>query len=104
MLFVRKSGSLKTLALAACAVLPLLSAACARADESPRALPAAALDNPRTGTTETAVLSGGCFWGMQGVFEHVKGVRQVLAGYAGGAAMTAQYELVSTGTTGHAES
>ena len=53
---------------------------------------------------ETAILSGGCFWGMQGVYEHVKGVRHVYAGYTGGSAATAQYETVSTGTTGHAES
>ena len=101
---VRESHSLRTLALALCATLPLLSAACARADEAPRALPVPVLDNPRTGTTETAVLSGGCFWGMQGVFEHVKGVRQVLAGYSGGQKNTAEYEQVSTGDTGHAES
>jgi len=101
---IRKSNSLRTLALALCASLPLLSAACARADESPRALPAPVLDNPRTGATETAVLSGGCFWGMQGVFEHVKGVRRVLAGYSGGQKNTAEYEQVSTGDTGHAES
>ncbi|HEY2709024.1 MAG TPA: peptide-methionine (S)-S-oxide reductase MsrA [Caulobacteraceae bacterium] len=68
------------------------------------AVPAAAVDAPATGGTQTAVLSGGCFWGIQGVFEHVKGVKQVLAGYAGGKAATAQYETVSTGTTGHAES
>ena len=104
MSIVRKSNALRVLALAMCASLPLLSAACARADESPRALPAPALDNPRTGATETAVLSGGCFWGMQGVFEHVKGVRQVLAGYSGGQKNTAEYEQVSTGDTGHAES
>jgi peptide-methionine (S)-S-oxide reductase len=53
---------------------------------------------------EVAVLSGGCFWGVQGVFEHVRGVKQVLAGYAGGGRSTADYETVSTGTTGHAES
>ncbi|MFI4867425.1 MAG: peptide-methionine (S)-S-oxide reductase MsrA [Steroidobacterales bacterium] len=53
---------------------------------------------------QTAVLAGGCFWGTQGVFEHVKGVRQVLAGYAGGEKSTAEYGTVSTGTTGHAES
>ncbi len=57
-----------------------------------------------TATSETAVLSGGCFWGLQGVYEHVKGVTKVYAGYAGGDAATAQYETVSTGTTGHAES
>ena len=54
--------------------------------------------------TQTAVLAGGCFWGMQGVFEHVKGVERVLAGYAGGNASTAHYEMVGSGTTGHAES
>ena len=71
---------------------------------APRKLPAPAADAPTTGGVQTAVLSGGCFWGVQGVFEHVKGVKQVLAGYAGGKGATAQYELVSTGTTGHAES
>ena len=50
------------------------------------------------------VLSGGCFWGVQGVFEHVRGVRKVISGYAGGQRSTADYETVSTGTTGHAES
>ena len=54
--------------------------------------------------TETAVFAGGCFWGMQAVFEHVNGVRRVVAGYAGGAKATANYELVSTELTGHAES
>jgi peptide-methionine (S)-S-oxide reductase len=53
---------------------------------------------------QTAVLSGGCFWGMQLVFQHVHGVTHVTAGYAGGAANTATYDEVSTGTTGHAES
>lgn len=53
---------------------------------------------------ETAVFAGGCFWGVQGVFEHVRGVTQAAAGYSGGAAQTAQYETVSEGNTGHAES
>ncbi|HXE62529.1 MAG TPA: peptide-methionine (S)-S-oxide reductase MsrA [Bryobacteraceae bacterium] len=52
----------------------------------------------------TAVLAGGCFWGMQGVFEHVKGVTRTTVGYSGGEKKTAHYEVVSTGTTGHAES
>jgi peptide-methionine (S)-S-oxide reductase len=56
------------------------------------------------GKMETAVLSGGCFWGVQGVFEHVKGVKKVWSGYSGGPGAAANYELVSTGTTGHAES
>ena len=54
--------------------------------------------------SETAVFAGGCFWGVQGVFEHVRGVKQVASGYSGGAARTAQYETVSDGDTGHAES
>jgi peptide-methionine (S)-S-oxide reductase len=52
----------------------------------------------------TAVLAGGCFWGTEGVFEHVKGVKEVFTGYAGGSEKDAQYEIVSTGRTGHAES
>jgi peptide-methionine (S)-S-oxide reductase len=67
-------------------------------------LPAPAFDPPDHAASETAVLSGGCFWGMQGVYEHVKGVTKVYAGYSGGAASTAVYEVVSTGATGHAES
>ncbi len=54
--------------------------------------------------SQTAVLAGGCFWGMEDVFENLKGVSNVVAGFAGGSAATAQYETVSTGTTGHAES
>jgi peptide-methionine (S)-S-oxide reductase len=54
--------------------------------------------------TETAIFSGGCFWGVQAVFQHVKGVTEALSGYTGGAAGTAHYDDVSTGTTGHAES
>ena len=53
---------------------------------------------------QTAVLAGGCFWGIQNVYEHVKGVTRVTSGYAGGRSETAEYETVSTGTTGHAES
>ena len=81
-------------------------AGCARADEPARVIPPPLVDEatPPAGTSEVAVLSGGCFWGMQGLFEHVKGVREVVAGYAGGSAKTAQYETVSSGATGHAES
>jgi peptide-methionine (S)-S-oxide reductase len=70
------------------------------------AVPAPAIDSaaPAGAGLQTAVLSGGCFWGVQGVFEHVRGVRQVVAGYTGGAANTASYEMVSTGLTHHAES
>jgi peptide-methionine (S)-S-oxide reductase len=55
-------------------------------------------------TSETVVLAGGCFWGVQGVFQHVQGVTSAVSGYAGGEKNTAQYETVSSGTTGHAES
>jgi len=73
---------------------------------SPSALPAAALDDTLATTPgqETIVVSGGCFWGIQAVFEHVKGVTSATAGYAGGTAATADYETVSSGDTGHAES
>jgi len=79
---------------------------CAQADAIDKAVPAASLDEPKAGApaSETAVLAGGCFWGMQGVFEHVRGVTKVVAGYSGGARATAIYELVGTETTGHAES
>src|SRR5258708_19911257 len=70
------------------------------------ALPNPNVDEPlaKTRGQQTIVLSGGCFWGVQAVFEHVKGVTGVTAGYAGGGIETAHYEIVSTGTTGHAES
>ena len=74
------------------------------AEEAPHLVPAPAQQAaPATGLQQITV-SGGCFWGVQGVFEHVKGVRKAVAGYAGGQADTAQYETVSTGATGHAES
>lgn len=66
-------------------------------------IPAAKTDVPRTGTLQTAVFAGGCFWGMEAVFESVKGVKSVVSGYAGGSAATATYDQVITETTGHAE-
>jgi peptide-methionine (S)-S-oxide reductase len=66
--------------------------------------PRPALMEPATGHRETAIFAGGCFWGVQGVFAHVKGVVSATSGYTGGKGSTAQYEEVSTGTTGHAES
>lgn len=66
-------------------------------------IPAAVNDVPKTGGSQVAVLAGGCFWGMEAVFEHVKGVKSVTAGYAGGTASTATYDQVSSETTGHAE-
>ncbi|MDT5081344.1 MAG: peptide-methionine (S)-S-oxide reductase [Mycobacterium sp.] len=65
-------------------------------------VPAPAVDDPTA--SATAVLAGGCFWGVQGVFQHVKGVTEAESGYAGGSKDTADYETVSTGATGHAES
>ena len=68
------------------------------------AIPAPALDVPvRVGATETAVVAGGCFWGMQGVFQHVEGVTNAVSGYAGGEKQTAHYEMIGSGKTGHAE-
>ncbi|HEX3418356.1 MAG TPA: peptide-methionine (S)-S-oxide reductase MsrA, partial [Stellaceae bacterium] len=68
--------------------------------------PAPALDEPAnpTATSEIALLAGGCFWGVQGVFQHVDGVTSAVSGYVGGAANTAHYEMVGTNMTGHAES
>ena len=100
------------LVAAACGLLALpvaggpLRIAQAEAATPAQALPAPRIDValPAPGQMETAVLSGGCFWGIQGVFQHVKGVKKVYSGYSGGPGAMAQYELVSTGTTGHAES
>jgi len=73
------------------------------ARSKPVVLPDPKLDVPASGP-QTAVFAGGCFWGVEGVFDHVKGVTSATSGYSGGAADTANYETVSTGTTGHAES
>ncbi|MGA2953566.1 MAG: peptide-methionine (S)-S-oxide reductase MsrA [Caulobacteraceae bacterium] len=89
--------SARTLVTTAAALL----AACSAAIAAP--LPAPAYD-PQAAGVQSAVLSGGCFWGVQGVFEHVRGVKKVWAGYAGGKRATAQYEIVGSGMTGHAES
>jgi peptide-methionine (S)-S-oxide reductase len=105
----------KTVGLAVLTVVAALAVALAIAhagpQQTPRAaasatIPGPALDEPAgsNGASETAVLAGGCFWGVQGVFQHVKGVSEAVSGYAGGDASTAQYETVETGNTGHAES
>ena len=76
----------------------------ARADEG-RAVPAPLVDEGvGNSTSEVAVVAGGCFWGVQGVYQHVKGVTNAVSGYTGGEKNTASYERVETGTTGHAES
>jgi len=74
------------------------------ASHTPLPAPTADVARASTAGRQTTVFAGGCFWGTQSVFEHVKGVVKVTAGYAGGAASTATYEQVSTETTGHAES
>src|SRR5262245_26966880 len=75
------------------------------AAESAVIIPAPAADNPKAaGPVQTAVLAGGCFWGVQGVYQHVRGVQQAVSGYSGGTKATADYETVSRGVTDHAES
>lgn len=80
--------------------------ACTAGNASGFAVPSPTVDAakaPKSGE-QTAVVAGGCFWGLQAVFLHVKGVKNATSGYAGGDVKTAQYEIVSTGETGHAES
>jgi len=94
------------LRIATISSLLLACALFAGAKDTPGAVPAPAQDAalaPARGE-QTAVVSGGCFWGIQAVFAHVKGVIRATSGYAGGSAKTANYETVSTGQTGHAES
>ena len=92
-------------ACGALAIAALLMSLSACAAERPVVIPAAAVDDPKSsGPMQTAVLAGGCFWGVQGVFEHLSGVSRVLSGYAGGNVNKPTYEMVSTGDTGHAES
>ncbi|HWY56268.1 MAG TPA: peptide-methionine (S)-S-oxide reductase MsrA [Terriglobales bacterium] len=82
------------------------SAACNASDKAIGAAPSPVVDAPvaTTRSEQTALVAGGCFWGIQAVFQHVKGVISATSGYSGGAANAAEYELVSTGETGHAES
>ncbi|KQV86403.1 peptide-methionine (S)-S-oxide reductase MsrA [Pelomonas sp. Root1237] len=84
-------------------LLGSLAGGCAAAGESV-SIPPPAQDLAPTATgLQTAVFAGGCFWGVQGVFQHVQGVQQAVSGYAGGTASTANYKLVTSGRTGHAE-
>ena len=94
------NSSIRTILLLVCAALGATSASAERAVE----IPTPALDNPKAaGPPQTAVLAGGCFWGVQAVFQHLNGVQRALSGYAGGDRATAEYEVVSSGRTGHAE-
>jgi peptide-methionine (S)-S-oxide reductase len=89
-------GSLLVATLAACSGTP------ETVDSG--SVPSPAVDERASGHTETAVLAGGCFWGVQAVFQHVEGVSNAVSGYTGGSRDTARYDEVGTGSTGHAES
>lgn len=93
-------------ALLSLAIIGFLWHASGRTGEIGTLLPPPEIDSQKGASSgpETAVLAGGCFWGVQGVFQHTKGVKQVLAGYSGGEKARARYEQVGTGQTGHAES
>src|SRR5271167_3590397 len=100
--FLRPSlALLATLIVAGCLMRSNVAAS-----EKAMALPKPAVDAPLASSAgqQTAVIAGGCFWGIQAVFQHVKGVISATSGYSGGASSTAEYEVVSTGRTGHAES
>jgi peptide-methionine (S)-S-oxide reductase len=90
------------------AALPLIAAPFvmpfAQAQEAPVVIPAPAVDLEQDGDSAVLVLAGGCFWGVQGVFQRVEGVMSAVSGYAGGSAETATYEQTGRGDTGHAES
>jgi peptide-methionine (S)-S-oxide reductase len=94
-----------TLVIAAVAVI-MMHSSVAASDETAKALPKPTVDEPLASSShqETAVVAGGCFWGIQAVFQHVNGVVSATSGYSGGSSSTAEYEIVSTGTTNHAES
>ncbi len=97
---MRQSLAVMAAAATVTAIIMLSSPAMA---ERAVPIPAATVNAQEPGTSAVAVLAGGCFWGMEAVFEHVKGVKGVVSGYAGGTAATATYEEVSTERTGHAE-
>jgi peptide-methionine (S)-S-oxide reductase len=100
--FALAHSALGVLLLLAATALPACSSYAAG---QPLAVPPPVFDSPKApGPPQTAVLAGGCFWGVQGVFEHLTGVRRVVSGYAGGDSANAHYEIVGTGRSGHAES
>ncbi|MGF6506552.1 peptide-methionine (S)-S-oxide reductase MsrA [Paraburkholderia sp. 32] len=103
----RTRAAVLSLLLGAAALALPLAQRVAFAAESAVVIAPPALDEPIAASTaheETAVFAGGCFWGVQGVFQHVRGVTRAVSGYSGGSRDTAQYETVSGGETGHAES
>ena len=91
-------AAIGALAIAAFAVAP------SRASEEAVIVPAPAVDVQAADGIQTAVIAGGCFWGVQGVYQHTAGVLNAVSGYSGGSKMTANYTMIGTGTTGHAES
>ena len=95
---------LRRAALAALALSLTLGGCTAAYADAPLRLPAPAADAADTRTSATTIFAGGCFWGVEGVFSHVRGVTRVVSGYHGGSAATATYDQTSEGTTGHAES
>ncbi|MEO6945225.1 MAG: peptide-methionine (S)-S-oxide reductase MsrA [Nitrobacter sp.] len=97
-------NALVATAVAGTVALSWLLAGPSRAAEDAVVIPPPAMDAKAVDGIQTAVIAGGCFWGVQGVFQHTAGVVNAVSGYAGGAKSTAGYNLVSTGTTGHAES
>jgi peptide-methionine (S)-S-oxide reductase len=97
-------SALGAAAVAGTIALSWLLAGPSRAAEDAVIIPPPAMDAKAADGIQTAVVAGGCFWGVQGVFQHTAGVLNAVSGYAGGAKKTAEYEMVSTGTTGHAES
>ena len=101
----KRSSIAKLAGVVALAVGAIASQRIANSAEPATTVPAPTQDEKvATAHSETAVFAGGCFWGVQGVFEHVRGVTQVAAGYTGGAASTAHYDTVEEGDSGHAES
>src|ERR1043165_1139639 len=95
--FALSAAAIGALAIAAFAATPSPAA------EDAVKIPPATADTQAGDGIQTAVLAGGCFWGVQGVFQHTAGVTSAVSGYAGGSKATADYNLVSTGSTGHAE-
>jgi peptide-methionine (S)-S-oxide reductase len=96
--FAPGAAAIGALAIAAFAVMP------SRAAEDAVKIPPPVADAQGSDGLQTAVVAGGCFWGVQGVFQHTAGVKSAVSGYAGGSQMTATYDQVSGGNTGHAES
>jgi peptide-methionine (S)-S-oxide reductase len=92
------AAAIGAVAISALATAPL------RAAEDAVVIPAPSIDTQASDGVQTAVIAGGCFWGVQGVFQHTAGIVNAVSGYAGGSKASADYQMVSTGSTGHAES